>query len=102
MVTCPWLPPEMGGLVTSHLGAPRARRARALRAPHQHSSYSEKPGTTVMPQRCHKFLSAVAFAAVAFVAVPCYCTANALKTYVQQAGRTFSWNSATPATIGNF
>jgi len=55
-----------------------------------------------MPKRLHKVLSVVAFAAVAFVAVPGSCPANALKTYVQQADKTFSWNSATQSTLGNF
>jgi PhoPQ-activated pathogenicity-related protein len=55
-----------------------------------------------MPKRFCKFLSVVAFTAVAFVAVPGSCTANALKTYVQQADKTFSWTSAPPSTLGNF
>jgi PhoPQ-activated pathogenicity-related protein len=55
-----------------------------------------------MPKRLHTLLSVVAFAAVAFVAVPGSCPANALKTYVQQADTTFAWNSAPPSTSGNF
>lgn len=47
MVNCPWLPPGMGRLVTSHLGATRARRARTRRARHALSLCSKKSGTTV-------------------------------------------------------
>src|SRR5262249_19036007 len=54
MVNCPWLPPGPGGLVTSHLGTARARRARALRAPPGHCTI-KKPGTTVTHRSPHFF-----------------------------------------------
>jgi PhoPQ-activated pathogenicity-related protein len=56
----------------------------------------------IMSKRLHTLLSTVAFAAVAVVALPGSCTANALTAYVQQADTTFAWNSATQLMIGNF
>jgi len=53
LMSIPQAPPDTSwGIFDRPPGAPRARRTRALRAPHQHADNSKKPGTRVLFVYC--------------------------------------------------